>query len=91
MANADEIISFFKKYINDVSLEACQTYLQMLRDTYEDVPWDYIFQKVYIHACLKKQKQIVDWLMLVFTELPPIQQIAIRQIFSYGRALLAHS
>jgi uncharacterized protein YeeX (DUF496 family) len=89
MANADEIISFFKKYINDGSLEACQTYLQMLRDTYEDVPWDYIFQKVYIHACLKKQKQIVDWLMLVFTELPPIQQIAIRQIFSYGRILLA--
>ena len=91
MANADEIISFFKKYINDGSLEACQTYLQMLRDTYEDVPWDYIFQKVYIHACLKKQKQIVDWLMLVFTELPPIQQIAIRQIFSYGRILLARS
>jgi len=89
MANADEIISFFKKYINDGSLEACQNYLQMLRDTYEDVPWDYIFQKVYIHACLKKQKLIVDWLMLVFTELPPIQQIAIRQIFSYGRTLLA--
>jgi hypothetical protein len=89
MANADEIISFFKKYINDGSLEACKNYLQDLRDTYEDVPWDYIFQKVYIHACLKKQKQIVDWLMLIFTELPPIQQIAIRQIFSYGRALLA--
>jgi hypothetical protein len=88
MANADEIVSFFKKYINDGSLEACQAYLQELRDTYEDLPWDYIFQKVYLHACLKKQKQIVDWIMLVFTELPPIQQIAVRQIFSYGRALL---
>jgi hypothetical protein len=89
MAEADQIVSFFKKYINDSSLEACQAYLQELRDTYEDVPYDYIFQKVYLHACLKKQKQIVDWLMLVFTELPPIQQIAVRQIFSYGRALLA--
>jgi trans-aconitate methyltransferase len=89
MAEADQIVSFFKKYINDGSLEACQAYLQELRDTYEDAPWDYIFQKVYLHACLKKQKAIVDWLMLVFTELPPIQQIAVRQIFSYGRALLA--
>lgn len=88
---ADEIIGFFKKYINDGSIDGCQMYLQELKDTYEDgsLPWDYIFQKVYLHACLKKQKQIVDWLMLVFTELPPIQQIAIRQIFSYGRVLLA--
>lgn len=88
MAEADQIVSFFKKYINDGSLEACQAYLQELRNTYEDMPYDYIFQKVYLHACLKKQKQIVDWLMLVFTELPPIQQIALRQIFPYGRKLL---
>ena len=88
---ADEIVGFFKKYINDESLEACQAYFQELKDTYEpgSLPWDYIFQKVYLHACLKKQKAIVDWLMLVFTELPPIQQIAVRQIFSYGRTLLA--
>jgi hypothetical protein len=88
---ADEFVSFFKKYIDDGSLEACQNYFQELKDTYDPVsiPWDYIFQKVYLHACLKKQKQIVDWLMLVFTELPPIQQIAVRQIFSYGRTLLA--
>ena len=88
---AEEIIGFFKKYINDGSLEACQAYFQELKDTYElsSLPWDYIFQKVYLHACLKKQKQIVDWLMLVYTELPPIQQIAVRQIFSYGRTLLA--
>ena len=88
---ADEFIGFFKKYINDGSLESCQNYLHELKETYESnsLPWDYIFQKVYLHACLKKQKQIVDWLMLVFTELPPIQQIAVRQVFSYGRTLLA--
>ena len=84
------VIGNFKHYIDAGSLVACQQYLQELLDTYDSgVPWDYIFQKVYLHACLKKQKPIVDWLMLVFTELPPIQQIAVRQIFSYGRTLLA--
>ena len=84
------IIENFKHYIDAGSLESCQAYLQELTDEYESgIPWEYIFQKVYIHACLKKQQPIVDWLMLVFTELPPIQQIAVRQVFSYGRTLLA--
>jgi hypothetical protein len=85
------VISNFKRYIEAGSLNACQSYLQELTDEYENdsIPWDYIFQKVYIHACLKKQKAIVDWLMLVFNGLPPIQQIAVRQVFSYGRSLLA--
>ncbi len=89
MTEADHIVTNFKHYVEQGSLEACQAYLQELKDTYEDAPWDYIFQKVYLHACLKKQKPIVDWLMLVFTQLPPIQQIAVRQVFSYGRTLLA--
>ncbi len=86
---ADEVIGNFKRYIEAGSLDACQIYLQEILDTYEDVPWDYIFQKVYLHACLKKQKEIVDWLLLIFNDLPPIQQIAVRQVFSYGRTLLA--
>jgi hypothetical protein len=85
---ADEVVSTFKRYIDHGSLDACQIYLQEILDAYEDVPWDYIFQKVYLHACLKKQKAIVDWLLLIFKELPPIQQIALRQLFSYGRVLL---
>lgn len=87
----DVIIGNFKHYIDNGSLESCQEYLQELTDEYEceSIPWDYIFQKAYVHACLKKQKAIVDWLMLVFNGLPPIQQIALRQVFSYGRSLLA--
>ncbi len=85
------VICNFKRYIEAGSLEACKSYLQEIIDEYENdsIPWDYIFQKVYLHACLKKQKSIVDWLMLVFNGLPPIQQIAVRQVFSYGRSLLA--
>jgi hypothetical protein len=50
----------------------------------------YIFQKVYLHACLLKRHEIATYLEKeCFPLLPEIQQIAIRQCFSYGRVLLA--
>lgn len=85
----DEIIQPFKLYINADNLESCQLYMVELRNTYEELPWDYIFQKVYLHACLKKKTTIVDWLLEMYKELNPIEQIAIRQVFPYGRHLLA--
>jgi hypothetical protein len=85
---ADEIVGHFKRYIDNDSVESCRNYLMELQMEYEELPWDYIFQKVYVHACLKKRQTIIDWLMIVYDSLDPIQQIAIRQVFSYGRYLL---
>jgi hypothetical protein len=84
----EEIVGHFKIYVNAGNLEACQSYFAELHAEYEDLPLDYLFQKVYIHACLKKQVAIVDWLMEMYETLDPIQKIAIRQVFSYGRHLL---
>ncbi len=53
-----------------------------------DIAWDYIFQKVYLHAALKKQKHICDWFDILFTQLNPVNQIALRQMFSYAKYLL---
>ncbi len=86
---AEEIVRNFKSYVNAGNLEDCQDYVQFLREEGESLAWDYIYQKVYLHACLRKQKHIVDWLMELYKELNPIEQIAIRQIFPYGRYLLA--
>ena len=86
---ADEIVRNFKAYVNAGSLDTCQDYVQILREEYEALPWDYIYQKVYLHACLKKQTHIVDWLLELYKELNPIEQIAIRQVFPYGRHLLS--
>jgi hypothetical protein len=54
-----------------------------------ELAWDVIFQKIYLHAALKKQKHICEWLDTIFTHLNPIQQIALRQIFPYARSLLS--
>jgi hypothetical protein len=52
------------------------------------IAWDYIFQKVYIHSCLKKQIIIVKWLESLFPLLNDIHKIAIRHTLIYGKYLL---
>ena len=72
--------------VND-DLATIQEYLQEARDL--DFDWPFLFQKSYLHACLLGRTNIAHWLHnSVFPTMDPIQQIALRQIFSYGRHLL---
>jgi hypothetical protein len=91
MSIEDQLISEIKPYINKGNLEGLQIQWEEYRnetDFGREIAWDYIFQKVYLHAALKKQSAICDWLNIVFTEFDPIQQIAMRQMFSYAKHLL---
>jgi hypothetical protein len=88
-----DIIAEAKQHINDGNLEELQQQVCQLMDN-SDLPrepdWPFIFQKVYLHACLKGKRQIADWLQkAMYPIMDPIQQIALRQIFSYGRHLLS--
>lgn len=88
-----EILTRSKDILNrNVGVQELQTYLT---DVFQDpdiqgaVDWVLVFQKVYLHACLKKRSVEADWLSSVgFQALDPIQQIAVRQVFAYGRVLL---
>ena len=86
----DQLIAEIKPNINKGNLEGLQELWSQYNDTdfERDIAWDYVFQKIYIHACLKKQKDITIWLDTLYKEFDPIQQIAMRQMFSYGRYLL---
>ena len=54
--------------------------------------WPFIFQKVYLHACLKGSSEVASWMQFaVYPMLDPIQQIALRQVFPYGRYLLGRA
>ena len=87
----NDFIKECKAMVDRDNLEGLQ---ETFQEAFEELPsgfaWELIFQKVYIHACLKKKTRIVDWLMTLFPMLDPIQQIAVRQVFFYGRYLLAH-
>lgn len=87
------IIAEAKQHVEDGNLPSLQEQMCGLIDN-PDLPtepdWPFIFHKVYLHACLKGQHEIAKWLTnSVFPLMDPIQQIALRQIFSYGRQLLS--
>jgi len=86
----EDLIYTFKELINKNDFVGFQAYVEFAQTEYTNVPWEYILEKVYIHACLKKRKEIVAYVLERFKELDPIQQIALRQMFAYGRYLLAH-
>lgn len=64
--------------------------LQEQLDAYSnvpDIPWDSLFKDIYLHACLKKKPDVVKWLEALYEGMPPLQKIALRQLFAYGRYL----
>lgn len=75
-----------KAFIEDNNLIGLQDYYLENKD--EPFAWEYIYQKLYLHACLKKKHEIVEWMKTLFPTFDPIQQIGIRQMFSYGKYLL---
>jgi hypothetical protein len=83
----DSFLKDCKQMVEKDNLEGLQEYYAEYSD--ENFAWDYIYQKLYLHACLKKKRRIVAWLDSLYSSFDPIQQIALRQMFSYGRYLLA--
>ncbi len=83
----DSFLKDCKQFIERDNLEGLQEYYTDYG--HENFPWEYIYQKLYLHACLKKKPRIVAWLDGLYPKFDPIQQIALRQMFSYGRYLMA--
>lgn len=79
-----------KEYINANKFEEFKEFYKELTESeFETQPdWANLYQKVYLHACLKKRAAIAEWLESLFTQFPPITQIAYRQLFFYGHVLL---
>jgi len=87
-----EIIRTCKTCIETNNLEELQAYYLELRNyEYEMQPdWPTIFHRVYLHACLKRNKKAAEWLeTTIYPSMDPIQQIGLRQIFPYGHHLLS--
>ena len=86
------IIDVCKKYIEENNIDYLQLYYKEVvsSDHFTQLDWPVIFQKLYLHACLKKKQGIAEWFeKVIFPVMDPIQQIALRQIFPYGRHLLS--
>jgi hypothetical protein len=82
-----DFIDICKDFINENNLSALQDFYEEHKE--KNWGWDYTYQKIYLHACLKKRVEIVEWLKSLYAVFNPMQQIALRQMFAYGRYLLA--
>ncbi len=83
------IIRDCKALIEHSSLQALQTYFDEVTHD-EDahlVDWAYVWQKTYLHACLKKKREMTAWLEERFKDLDPIACMAYRHTLNYGRHL----
>lgn len=87
----EEIIEECKTLLNDnLYHEFKQAVISALDTEYpRDVNWSFIFQKVYIHACLKHRVDSANWLKQnIYPLLPPVEQIYVKSVFAYGEHLL---
>ena len=90
----EQLVMEIKPFINQGRLEDLKEQWSEYRndtDFGREIAWDFVFQKIYLHAALKKQKAICEWLDDIFNEFGPIHKIALRQMFSYARHLLNKS
>jgi hypothetical protein len=81
-----------KDLINQNLIDELKDYIYFLIENanQRQIPTEYIFKQVYIHACLKKQPELAQWLKESVYDpyLDDIQKIGLRQMFSYCRYLL---
>lgn len=87
VADTEDIVRILKRLVDNGDVTAIAEAVQDI--PFHELPMDYIILKVYLHACLKKQREIAEWIFnQAENRLDPIQMIAIRQMASYGRRLL---
>jgi len=82
-----EKIKYLKKLIDD---KENQRFINIVNEIDNiEIDGAYYFQKIYLHACLKKNIEIATFLKNnIFPKLGEIEKISIRQCFAYGNYLL---
>lgn len=83
----ETIVVILKRYVDRNDIKAIEEVLSEIEDEYEG-SWDYIFQAVYIHACLRKRLEIVRYLMTLYDMMSEVEKTSVKQVFAYGRYLL---
>lgn len=85
-----EIIRTAKDIVERQTLQEFTTFVQELMEAglSPEPSWHYILQRVYLHACLKQKREIVNFLeRLVATE-SRLQSLGWKSTVAYGKTLL---
>lgn len=81
------LIQELKEWIDKDDLLSLQQFVNEIDIQDDSMPWDYIYQKAYLHACLKKKKEIKEWFETLFPMFNFLTQSGLKHTFSYGNYL----
>ena len=91
-AISHQIFKELKEFIDLHKVDGFQEYTkELLYDTEFQQPpdWPWIFNKLFIHACSKNERDIAKWVRQTFDErVDAISKIAYKHSFAYGDTLL---
>ena len=85
----EEIIKTCKIYIKNNDLEMLKGYyIDLYELDINEGAYQYIYQKIFLYACIIGVDKILEWLSEIYFQFDDISQIALRQSFFYGKYLL---
>ena len=88
----EEIIKTCKIHIKHRDLGLLKGYYFDLQDidisTASGIAYEYIYQKIFLYACIIGVDDILKWLSDLYFDFDDIVKIALRQSFFYGKYLL---
>lgn len=82
-----DIVYTIKQIIMDDNLEYLQEYYSQIQTYEQQINYEFIFQKAYLHSCLLHRTKITEWLTSLFEDFDSITKIALKHIFNYGKHL----
>jgi len=88
--NCDKIINEFKYYIdNNLYDSFFELYSDILTSFQTDkeyrINYEYIFQKVYLYACIKGDTDIINFLKSIYDNFGIVEKIALKPTIIYGK------
>ena len=88
-----DLVRQLKAFLNASDDMGFQEFCASLLDTeFSPEPtWPWVFQKVYIHACLRRRVAVAEWLRGIATANPTLVGLGWRQTVAYGKALLSQN
>jgi hypothetical protein len=91
--NNDTIIRKAKDCIDDNNYERLQEIYERLikenREKREYRPnFEYVFQKIYLYACIKGDKDVIEWMKRIYETFGDVEKIALKPTLIYGKYIL---
>jgi hypothetical protein len=88
----DRIIETFKYYIDHEKYDEIQKYYEEIVENKDDAEYrlnyEYIFQKVFLYACLKKKMDVVEFMNKIYLTFDIVEQIALKPTLIYGKYII---